>query len=138
MDQPCVAREISELAVFGLAPMYPASNWSSCSGPSWNPRASDLISVDASIGQTVPSVLGCAGKTVPPSLASSRRPRQVTGCWATWSSKTPHLAQFPCSCLAAVPSSRPCARSVAPRARDRQGWPSHLACLWLRRFQATP
>src|SRR5437660_6000114 len=52
MDQPCVAREIGKLAVFGLAPMYPASNWSSCSGPSWNTRASDLISVDASTGKT--------------------------------------------------------------------------------------
>ena len=35
MDPPCVARESREAGVNGLAPMYQASNWSSCSGPSW-------------------------------------------------------------------------------------------------------
>jgi len=36
MVRPCVARVFVELAVSGLASMYPASDWSvSCSGPSW-------------------------------------------------------------------------------------------------------
>ena len=39
-------------------------------------------------------------------VSSSRRPRRVTGVEVT-SSIAPHLVQFLCSCLAAVPSSRP-------------------------------
>ena len=35
MVRPCVARGFVELAVSGLASMYPAFDWSICSGPSW-------------------------------------------------------------------------------------------------------
>src|SRR4029077_17613709 len=35
MDRPCVAGGFAELAVSGLASMYPAFDWSICSGPSW-------------------------------------------------------------------------------------------------------
>ena len=35
IPEQCVAREIGEAGVYGLAPMYQASCWSSCSGPSW-------------------------------------------------------------------------------------------------------
>src|SRR6266568_3298521 len=35
MVRPCVASGFAELAVNGLASMYPASDWSICSGPSW-------------------------------------------------------------------------------------------------------
>jgi GAF domain-containing protein len=53
------------------------------------------------------------------------------------SSIAPHFALFLCSCLAAVPSSRP-ARANAPRARGRQDWPSHRPCLSLPCGQAMP
>ena len=35
MVRPCVARRFGELGVSGLASMYPAFDWSICSGPSW-------------------------------------------------------------------------------------------------------
>ena len=35
MDRPCVASGFAELAVSGLALMYPAFDWSICPGPSW-------------------------------------------------------------------------------------------------------
>ena len=35
MVRPCVASGFAELAVSGHASMYPASDWSICSGPSW-------------------------------------------------------------------------------------------------------
>src|ERR1700732_2523078 len=35
MVRPCVASGFAELAVSGLASMYPAFGWSICSGPSW-------------------------------------------------------------------------------------------------------
>src|SRR6195256_1092949 len=35
MVRPCVASGFAELAVSGLASMYPAFDWSICSGPSW-------------------------------------------------------------------------------------------------------
>jgi hypothetical protein len=43
---------------------------------------------------------------------------------------------FLCSCLAAVPSSRP-ARADAPRGRSCQGWPSRGPCPSLPCYQAT-
>src|SRR6478672_5691005 len=35
MVRPCVASGFAELAVSGLASMYPAFDWSAGSGPSW-------------------------------------------------------------------------------------------------------
>jgi hypothetical protein len=78
-------------------------------------RAFELISGQASNGPFGSPVFACAGKTDPPSLShSSRRPRRVRD--VVTSSNAPHVALFLCSCLAAVPSSRP-ARADAPRAR---------------------
>src|SRR5215471_17962140 len=49
---------------YGLASMYPASAWSVlCSGPSWDQRACDLISGQASTGPFGSPVFACAGKT---------------------------------------------------------------------------
>src|SRR6266478_2296064 len=94
MDQPCVAREIGKLAVFGLAPMYPASNWSSCSGPSWNTRASDLISVDASTGKTCHQYSDAPGRPFLHLFLPLADLGGVTAVGATRSSITPHLTQF--------------------------------------------
>src|SRR5215470_3707333 len=80
-------------------------------------------------------VFAGARKTDLHRVSSSRRPRRVR-VLAT-SSIAPHFVLFLCSCLAAVPSSRP-ARAGAPRARGRQGWPSRWPYLLLRRCQATP
>ena len=57
-----------ELAVSGLASMYPASDWS-CFAPGHHgyQRACDLISGQASIGPFGSPVFACAGKTEPPS-----------------------------------------------------------------------
>src|ERR1700693_1341656 len=57
---------------------------------------------------------------------SSRRPRLETVDRIT-SSLAPHFAQFLCSCLAAVPSSRPADVDCVAR-RGGQGRPSRLAC----------
>jgi len=74
----------------------------------------------------------CAGKTDPPSpLILS----QTSAGWYVIDRCS--LMSFLCSHLATVPSSRP-ARPGAPRARDRQGWPSRRPCILLLRFQATP
>ena len=66
-------------------------------------------------------------------VSSSRRPRLETVDRVT-SSLAPHIAQFLCSCQAAVPSSRPAER----RSRRAQG-PSRLAvALGLRLAPALP
>src|ERR1700688_1547296 len=67
---------------------------------------------------------------------SSRRPRLETVDRIT-SSLAPHFAQFLCSCLAAVPSSRPTDVDCVAR-RGGQGRPSRLASGGLRRCQAAP
>jgi len=48
------------------------------------------------------------------------------------------LLLFLCSCLAAVPSSRPSQVQRCAARKDRQGWPSRLPCLSHWRGQATP
>jgi hypothetical protein len=123
----------------GLASMYPASDWSVlCSEPSWisarlRPhyrtgldRASRLTSVrmrreDRSSISSHPltdlggiQLVGLRHRSLPILCSSFVRAGE------------------------AVPSSRP---ALVPRRRAqgaRQGWPSRLACLWLRLFQATP
>ena len=65
MVRPCVARVFVELAVSGLASMYPAFDWSACSGPPWISLRARAISL-ASRPRTGPfgsPVLACAGKT---------------------------------------------------------------------------
>src|SRR5437763_10436407 len=61
MDPPCVARENREAGVFGLAPMYQASFWSSCSGPSWKSARVRPHYRPCLEGLFGSSVLGCAG-----------------------------------------------------------------------------
>src|SRR6516162_8982639 len=68
MDPPCVARENDELGEYGLASMYQASCWSSCSGPSWKSARVRSYYRPCLEGLLGSSVLGCAGKTISPSL----------------------------------------------------------------------
>ena len=68
MVRPCVARGFVDLAVSGLASMYPASDWSAFApGHHGYQRACDLISGQASNGPLGSPVFACAGKTDPPS-----------------------------------------------------------------------
>src|SRR5262245_33800106 len=59
--------------------MYPAFDWSSCSGPSWISARVRSHYRTGLMGPFGSPVFARAGKTDPPSLSSSRRPRQVTG-----------------------------------------------------------
>lgn len=75
--------------MYSLAPMYQASCWSSCSGPSWKSaraRAHYRPCLEGLFGM---SVLGSAGKTISPSLLflsqtsvgkRSRRLHRVSPC----------------------------------------------------------
>src|SRR5262249_56186169 len=67
-DPPCVARENDEPGEYGLASMYQASRWSSCSGPSWKSARIRSYYRPCLGGLLGSSVLGCAGKTISPSL----------------------------------------------------------------------
>src|SRR5260370_22496124 len=67
MVRPCVARGFVELAFSGLASMYPASDWSMCSGPSWisaRMRSHYRTGLNGPFGSPG---FACAGKTDPPS-----------------------------------------------------------------------
>src|SRR5260370_28545269 len=68
MVRPCVARGIGELAVGGLASMYPAFDWRLLSsGPSWisaRVRSHYRTGLNGPFGSPV---LAGAGKTDPPS-----------------------------------------------------------------------
>ena len=68
MDPPCVARENDKPGEYGLASMYQASCWSSCSGPSWKSARIRSYYRPCLGGLLGSSVLGCAGKTISPSL----------------------------------------------------------------------
>ena len=116
MDPPCVARENREAGVFGLAPMYQASCWSMCSGPLWKSARVRLISGHASAkGNLGHQFSDALGRPFLHLVFFSRRPRWVMGVGVR-SSIAPHLGQFLCSCLLAVPSSRP-ARVLGRRAQ---------------------
>ena len=68
MVRPCVARVFVEIAVSGLASMYPASLIGVVApGHHGYQRARDLISGQASTRPFGSPVLACAGKTDPPS-----------------------------------------------------------------------
>jgi hypothetical protein len=63
---------IVELAVFGLAHLYPALQWSlRAPGHHGYPRAPVLILRQALKGRMGRQISGCAGETVPPSPQSS-------------------------------------------------------------------
>src|SRR6266487_3387985 len=68
MDPPCVARANDKPGEYGLASMYQASCWSSCSGPSWKSARIRSYYRQCLEGLLGSSVLGCAGKTIFPSL----------------------------------------------------------------------
>src|SRR5690242_10726711 len=103
MVRPCVASGFAELAVSGLASMYPAFDWSIAPGHHGYQRACDLISGQASIGPFGSPVFAWARKTDLHLVSSSRRPRLETVDRVT-SSLAPHIAQFLCSSQGAVPS----------------------------------
>src|SRR5664280_264703 len=71
--------DFAELAVSGLASMYPVSDWSICSGPSWiSARVRSHYRTDLN-GPVGSPVFACAGKTDLHLFSFSRRPRRVTG-----------------------------------------------------------
>src|ERR1700693_6608828 len=68
MVRPCVASGFAELAVSGLASMYPVSDWSYFAPDHHGyQRACVLVNGQASIGPFGSPVFACAGKTEPPS-----------------------------------------------------------------------
>src|SRR5271163_2987384 len=76
--------------------MYPAFDWSICSGPSWisaRVRPNQRKDLNGPFGSPV---FACAGKTDLHLISSSRRPRLETVDRVT-SSFAPHVAQFLCS-----------------------------------------
>src|SRR5215208_3783614 len=118
MVRPCGARGFVDLvdAVlhYCIRPLIGAS----APGPHGYQRASDLILGQASNGLVGSPVFARAGKTdYSIVVSSSRRPRRVTLAEAR-SSIIPCFMLFLCSCLAAVPSSRP-AGAKARRAQGR-------------------
>jgi len=126
--------DFAELAVSGLASMYPAFDWS-CFAPGHHgyQRACVLISGQASTGHLGHQCAHALGRPNLHLVSSSRRPRLETVDWVT-SSLAP---QFLCSSQG--PFLRPGPQSVDRVARrGGQGRPSRLACGWLRRCQAAP
>src|SRR5258705_1049175 len=134
MVRPCVASGFAELAVSGLASMYPASDWSFAPGHHGYQRACVLINGQASIGPFGSPVFARARKTDPPSRlilsqTSAGNFDRVT------SSLAPDIAQFLCSSQG--PFLRPGPRNVDRVARTGgQGRPSRLACGGARRCHA--
>src|SRR6266568_6254386 len=125
MYGPAVRRKrISSIwRMCGLASMYPASDWSAFVLPAIMDISARAISLPdrPRTGHLGHQWSRVPGRPILHLVSSSRRPRRVTGVGAT-SSIAPHLAQFLCSCLKAVPSSRP---AGVPR-RRAQG-PARLA-----------
>ena len=98
----------------GLASMYPASRWSALLRAIMDISARAIsLPVRPRPGHWGHQCSHTPGRPILHFVSSSRRPRRVTGVGAT-SSTAPHPLQFLCSCLAAVPSSRP---ALVPRRR---------------------
>ena len=75
MVRPCVASvDFAELAVSGLASMYPVFDWS-CFAP--DQRACDLVSGQASTGHSGHQCSHAPGRPNLHLVSSSRRPRRV-------------------------------------------------------------
>src|ERR1700681_1895513 len=81
MVRPCVASGFAELAVSGLASMYPAFDWSICSGPSWISARVRSHYRTGLIGPFGSPVFACAGKTDPPSLLILSQTSAGEGVW---------------------------------------------------------
>jgi hypothetical protein len=124
--------DFAELAVSGLASMYPVSDWS-CFAPDHHgyQRACDLVNGQASTGHLGHQCSHAPGRPNLHLVSSSRRPRLETVDRVT-SSLAPHFSQFLCSSLG--PFLRPDPQNVDRVARrGGQGRPSRLACGRLRR-----
>ena len=79
MVRPCVARVFGEIAVSGLASMYPASIGACCApGHHGYQRACVLISGQASTGHSGHQCSHAPGRPILHLVLSSRRPRRVT------------------------------------------------------------
>jgi hypothetical protein len=89
--------DFAELAVSGLASMYPVSDWS-CFAPDHHgyQRACDLINGQASTGHLGHQCAHALGRPNLHLVSSSRRPRLET-VDRVMSSLSPHIAQFLCS-----------------------------------------
>src|SRR6202790_3322065 len=127
--------DFAELAVSGLASMYPVSDWS-CFAPDHHgyQRACDLVNGQASTGHLGHQCAHALGRPNLHLVSSSRRPRLETVDRVT-SSLSPHIAQFLCSSQG--PFLRPGPQNVDRDARrGGQGRPSRLACGWLKRVYA--
>ena len=83
-----------ELAVSGLASMYPAFDWSVFApGHHGYQRACVLISGQASTGPFGSPVFACAGKTEPPSLLILSQTSAGSAYDLVMSSRSPHFAR---------------------------------------------
>src|SRR6266536_1005151 len=135
--RPCVASGFVELVVNGLASMYPAFDWSVVLLAIMDISARACSLTDRpQRGHLGHQCSHAPGRPNLHLVSSSRRPRQETVDRVT-SSLAPHIAQFLCSSQG--PFLRPGPQSVDRVVRrGGQGWPSRLACGWLRRCQAAP
>ena len=97
MYGPAVRRKrFRRSGVSGLASMYPVSDWSMCSGPSWYQRACVLISGQVSTDHSGHQCSHALGRPNLHLVSSSRRPRLEIVDRVT-SSLAPHIAQLLCS-----------------------------------------
>jgi hypothetical protein len=137
MVRPCVASGFAELAVSGLASMYPAFDWSICSGPSWisaRVRSHYRTGLDWTIWVTSVRMRREDRTSI------SSHPLADLG-WKLLIGLCHRLLLLSRSSFVRakgrsfVPARR---TSIASRARGGQGRPSRLACGWLRRCQAAP
>jgi hypothetical protein len=104
-----------ELAVSGLASMYPVSDWSMCSGPSWiSARTRSHYRTGLNGGHLGHQCSHAPGR---PILHRRLILSQTSAGSLSYviDSSSSYLYLFLCSCLATVPSSRPAAAD-APRA----------------------
>ena len=85
--------DFAELAVSGLASMYPVSDWS-CFAPDHHgyQRACDLINGQASTGHSGHQCSHAPGRPNLHLVSSSRRPRQVKRINLATSSLAPHFS----------------------------------------------
>ena len=97
-------------------------------------RACDLIKRQASTGQVGHQ---CSHAPRRPILHRRLILSQTSAGKLTTSSIAPHFALFLCSCLAAVPSSRPAGYRRAAR-RGGQGWPLRGPCHLLHAARPPP
>jgi len=137
MVRPCVARRLRRIGGGGLASMYPASEWSICSGPSWiSARVGSHYRTGLDRGHLGHQCSHALGRPILHLVLFSRRPRLETVDRVT-SSLAPDIAQFLCSSQG--PFLRPGPQNVDRVARrGGQGRPSRWACGGLRRCQAAP